>query len=218
KLLQNARKYATIKGKAGRIRELPLGKWKWLAVGLLALWLFVAVIVPLSGIALRAFVNNWGFGVTLAEAFTLDNFRSVFDEPTHTRAIWNTILIGSVGGAITVACYAAIGFATHRRNDAWSRFIDYLVLVPRAIPGLLAGLAFLWVLLCSPPLAPLRATIFSMWLAYAVVWLAYGMRLISSSLMQVSTELEEAARTVGATRGLLELGADLHQRRGDEPH
>src|SRR5207302_474538 len=117
KLLQNARKYATIKGKAGRIRELPLGKWKWLAVGLLGFWLFVSVIVPLS------------------------------------------------------------------------------------VPGLLIGLAFLWVFLFFPPLTPLRQTIFSMWLAYTVVWLAYGMRLISSSLMQVSTELEEAARTVGASRG-----------------
>src|SRR3989449_613221 len=37
KLLQNARKYATIKGKAGCIRELPLGKWKCVAVGLVAL-------------------------------------------------------------------------------------------------------------------------------------------------------------------------------------
>ena len=34
-----------------------------------------------------------------------------------------------------------------------------------------------------------------MWIAYTVVWLAYGMRLISSSLLQVSPELEEAART-----------------------
>ena len=201
KLLQNARKYATIKGKAGRIRELPLGKWKWLAVALLGIWLFVSVIVPISGITLRAFVTNWGFGVSLAEAFTLDNFRAVFDEPTHVRAIWNTILIGTVGGAITVACYTAIGFATHRRNDGWSRLVDYLVLVPRAVPGLLIGLAFLWVFLFFPPLTPLRTTIVSMWIAYTVVWLAYGMRLISSSMMQVSTELEEAARTVGASRG-----------------
>jgi len=201
RLLQNARKYATIKGKAGRIRELPLGRWKWLAIAVVGLWLFVSVIVPLTGIALRAFVTNWGFGVKLAEAFTLDNFRSVFDEPTHVRAILNTILIGVVGGALTVACYTAIGFATHRRNDGWSRFIDYLVLVPRAVPGLLIGLAFLWVFLFFPPLTPLRQTIFSMWLAYTVVWLAYGMRLISSSMLQVSTELEEAARTVGAGRG-----------------
>ena len=201
RLLQNARRYATIKGKAGRMRELPLGQWKWVAAAVLYLFLFLTVIVPLSGVALRAFVTNWGFGVSLAEAFTLDNFRAVFDEPTHTRAIVNTILIGTVGGAITVACYAAIGFATHRRNDAWSRFIDYLVLVPRAVPGLLAGLAFLWVFLFFPPLTPLRTTIISMWIAYTVVWLAYGMRLISSSLMQVSSELEEAGRTVGASRG-----------------
>ena len=201
RLLQNARKYATIKGKAGRIRDLPLGRWKWFAIAVIGAWLIAAVIVPISGIALRAFVTNWGFGVNLAEAFTLDNFRAVFDEPTHVRAIWNTVLIGTVGGAITVACYTAIGFATHRRNDGWSRVVDYLVLVPRAVPGLLIGLAFLWVFLFFPPLAPLRKTIFSMWIAYTVVWLAYGMRLISSSLLQVSTELEEAARTVGASRG-----------------
>ena len=201
RLLQNARKYATIKGKAGRIRELPLGRWKWLAIAVVGLWLFVSVIVPLTGITLRAFVTNWGFGVKLADAFTLDNFRSVFDEPTHVRAIWNTVLIGTVGGAITVACYTAIGFATHRRNDGWSRVVDYLVLLPRAVPGLLIGLAFLWVFLFFPPLQPLRQTIFSMWLAYTVVWLAYGMRLISSSMQQVSNELEEAARTVGASRG-----------------
>ncbi|HSU42700.1 MAG TPA: iron ABC transporter permease [Casimicrobiaceae bacterium] len=201
RLLQNVRKYATIRGKAGRIRELPLGAWKWVAVALVALWLFVAVVVPISGIALRAFVTNWGFGVHLAEAFTVGNFREVFNEPTDVRAIWNTVLLGTVGGALTVACYTAIGFATHRRNDGWSRVVDYLVLIPRAVPGLLIGLAFLWVFLFFPPLRPLRETIFSMWLAYTVVWLAYGMRLISSSLLQVSTELEEAARTMGAPRG-----------------
>ena len=201
RLLQNTRKYATIRGKAGRLRELPLGRWKWPAIALACVFLLLTVVVPLSGIVLRAFVTNWGLGVSVIDALTLDNFRSVFQEPTHTRAIWNTVLLGTIGGAVTVACYTAIGFATHRRNDAWSRFVDFLVLAPRAVPGLLIGLAFLWVFLFFPPLTPLRTTIFSMWLAYSVVWLAYGMRLISSSLMQVSPELEEAARTVGASRG-----------------
>jgi iron(III) transport system permease protein len=200
-LLKGARKYAAIKGKAGRMRELPLGPWKWLAMGLIAAWIFTAVIVPLSGVTLRAFVVNWGEGVKLAEALTLEHFRSIAAEPTMMRGIWNTLLIGVVGGALTVACYTAIGFATHRRPDGWSRFVDYLVLVPRAVPGLLAGLAFLWVFLFFPPLTPLRSTLFSVWLAYSVVWLAYGMRLISSSLMQVSPELEEAARSAGASRG-----------------
>ncbi|HEX4331672.1 MAG TPA: iron ABC transporter permease [Usitatibacter sp.] len=209
RLLVGARKYATIKGKAGRMRELPLGPWAWIAFALILGFVFVTVVVPLSGIALRAFVSSWGFGVKLSEVWTLDGFREVWNEPTHKRAILNTVLIGTVGGALTVACYTAIGFATHRRNDGWSRFIDYLVLVPRAVPGLLAGLAFLWVFLFFPPLTPLRTTIFSMWLAYSVVWLAYGMRLISSSLMQVSPELEEAGRSVGASRGLISRSITL---------
>jgi iron(III) transport system permease protein len=200
-LLKSARKYASIKGKAGRMRELPLGSWKWLAMALVASWIFVSVVVPLSGIALRSFVTNWGEGVALREVLTLEHFQSIADEPTMMRGIFNTVLIGVVGGLITVACYTAIGFATHRRNDGWSRFVDYLVLVPRAVPGLLVGLAFLWVFLFFPPLTPLRSTLFSVWIAYSVVWLAYGMRLISSALMQVSPELEEAGRSVGASRG-----------------
>ena len=200
-LLKNAGKYVTVRGKAGRQRPLPLGGWRWVAAAILVLWLFVTIVVPLSGIALRALVTNWGEGVKLAEVLTLDNFREVMGQPTLVRGVVNTVLIGIVGGAAAVACYTAIGLATHRKNDGWSRFVDYLVLVPRAVPGLLAGLAFLWVFLFFPPLSPLHSTIFAVWIAYTVVWLAYGMRLVSSSLLQVGPELEEAARSVGASRG-----------------
>jgi iron(III) transport system permease protein len=199
-LLRNAAKYVTVKGKAGRQRPLPLGQWRWIAAGILILWLFVTVFVPLSGIALRAFVTNWGEGVNIADVVTLDNFKEVFSQPTLVRGIWNTVLVGVVGGALAVVWYAAIALSTHRRPDGWSRFIDYLVLVPRAVPGLLAGLAFLWVFLFFPPLSPLRSTIFSVWLAYTVVWVAYGTRLVSASLLQVGSELEEAGRSAGASR------------------
>jgi iron(III) transport system permease protein len=50
-------------------------------------------------------------------------------------------------------------------------------------------------------LRSLRSTIFSVWLAYTVVWMAYGLRLISSTLLQVGPELEEAARSTGRRAG-----------------
>jgi iron(III) transport system permease protein len=130
-LLKNAGKFVTVKGKAGRQRPLPLGKWRWVAAAILALWLFLTVVVPLSGIALRSVVSSWGEGVVLADVLTLDHFREVFEQPTLVRGILNTVLIGVVGGALAVACYTAIGLATHRQPDGWSRFVDYLVLVPR---------------------------------------------------------------------------------------
>lgn len=58
--------------------------------------------------------------------------------------------IGVIGGALAVVCYLFVGIAMHRKPDNVTRFLDYSVLVPRAVPGLLAGLAFLWVFLFLP--------------------------------------------------------------------
>ena len=99
-----------------------------------------------------------------------------------------------------MAWYTAIAFTAHRRSDVGTRLMDYLVLVPRAIPGLLAGLAFLWVFLFIPGLKELRGSMISIWIAYSVIWLAYGMRVVQGALMQVGPDLEEAARVAGATR------------------
>ncbi|MDQ6620512.1 MAG: iron ABC transporter permease [Pseudomonadota bacterium] len=198
-LLKSASKYISVKGKAGRQKLLPLGGWKWIAIAIVAAWLAFTIVVPISGVVLRSVVEQWGEGVKISEVLTLANYRQVFEQSDQVRAIVNTLLLGVIGGGVAVACYMAIGLAGHRRNDGVSRFLDYIVLVPRAIPGLLAGLAFLWIFLFVPGLSELRNTIISVWVAYTVVWLAYGLRLISSALLQIAPELEESARTAGAS-------------------
>ena len=200
-LLKTAGKFVSVKGKATRQKVLPLGSWKWVAIAIVALWLAFTIVVPISGIALRAFVEQWGEGIKLVDVLTLANFQQVFDQSDQVRAIINTFLIGTIGGALAVGCYMLIGLAGHRQRGGVAKILDYIVLIPRAIPGLLAGLAFLWIFLFVPGLKELRNTIFSVWLAYTVVWLAYGLRLISGALLQIGPELEESARSVGATPG-----------------
>src|SRR5436190_21727709 len=104
-LLKSAGKYVSVKGKATRQKLLPLGGWKWVALSIVALWLIFTIVVPISGIALRAFVEQWGEGINLADVVTLDNFRGVFDQSDQVRAIINTLLIGTIGGGLAVACY-----------------------------------------------------------------------------------------------------------------
>src|SRR5574343_69965 len=199
-LLRSAQRFVAMKGKSARQRPLALGPWKWVALGVICVWLVLTIVVPVAGVALRSVVSSWGAGVNLLEVLTLDHFHAVFEESTMIRSIINSILIGTLGGAVAVGGYLAIGLTTHRKNDGLSRFVDYVVLTPRAVPGLMAGLAVFWVFLFVPFLTPLRSTLFSVWFAYSVVWLAYGMRLIQSALMQVGPELEEAGRLVGASR------------------
>jgi iron(III) transport system permease protein len=228
RLMRSANRFVSIKGKAARSRPLPLGRWRWMAGAVVTVWLIVTIIVPIVGVVLRAFVSNWGIGISLLDVLSLDAFRQVFAQASLLRAIVNSVAIGVFGGALAVTCYLFIGLAMHRKPDNVTRFLDYSVLVPRAVPGLLAGLAFLWCFLFIPmwlnqsledgmlsalpfagwlsvnlvePMRALRSTIFSVWLAYTVVWLAYGLRLISSTLLQVGPELEEAARSAGARPG-----------------
>lgn len=208
-LLKSASRYVTVKGKAGRATVLPLRAWRWVALAIVAAWLALTVIVPISGIVLRAFVTNWGEGVPLADVLTVANFVELFEQDNLVRAIVNTLGIGVIGGALAIAFYSLVAFAGHRRHDWAARLLDYIVLLPRAVPGLLAGLAFLWIFLFVPGLRELKSSMWSIWIAYTVVWLAYGMRVIQSALLQVGPELEEAGRSVGATRARVSLDVTL---------
>jgi iron(III) transport system permease protein len=92
-----------------------------------------------------------------------------------------------------------VALAAHRWRSLGGAFLDYLVLLPRALPGLIVGLAFFWIFLFVPLLTPFRSTLLALWIAYTVVGLSYGLRLIQGTLLQIGPELEEAARTVGAS-------------------
>jgi len=185
RMLRATGRFAVIGGKGQSFRPLPLGGLRWPAVGIVLLWLVVTVLLPLLGVALRSVVSQWGEGIRISEVLTLDHFRELTGYPNLIRGIVNTILLGSIGGGLSVVFYAIVGLAAHRWQSRWVSFLDYLVMLPRALPGLIVGLAFLWVFLFFKPLAPLRTTLFSLWVAYTVVWLAYGLRLISASLLQV---------------------------------
>ncbi len=198
RLLRQAQRYVSVRGKGQKVAPLRLGVWRWPAFAVIALWFAFTVIVPLAGITLRSFVISWGEGVNLADVLTLDHYRELLDYPNVVRGMVNTFGIGLVGGAVSVFCYTAIALAIHRWPSGWTRVVDYLVMMPRAMPGLVAGLAMLWLFLFVKPLSPLKSTLVSIWFAYTIVWLAYGMRLITGTLLQVGPELEEAARTTGA--------------------
>jgi iron(III) transport system permease protein len=208
-LLREAQRYVSVRGKGVRLAPLRLGAWRWAAFAAIALWFVFSVVLPLAGITLRSFVETWGEGIALSEVLTLDHYRELLDYPNVVRSMINTLGIGVIGGAAAVVFYTAIALAVHRWPSQWTRIIDYLVMLPRAMPGLVAGLALLWVFLFFKPITPLRQTLVSVWLASTVVWLAYGMRLVSGTLLQVAPELEEAGRTTGASETRVKFDVTL---------
>lgn len=200
RLLRNSRRYAALGGKGARATPLKLGRQgQTVALVIIGVWLIVSVVLPIGGITVRAFVTAWGQGISLWDHLTLANFDRMLEVPSLTRGIVNTLLLSVVGGAVAVFLYLLIGLAGHRNTGATNTLLDYIVLLPRALPGLVIGLAFFWVFLFVPFLTPLRPTLIALFIAYMVVGLSYGLRLLQATLMQVAPELEESARTTGAT-------------------
>jgi len=202
RLLRHSRRFAAVGGKGARASVLKLSSGqKALAGGAIALWLLASVVLPIGGVVLRAFVDAWGEGVNIADHLTLEHFRRVLSEASLYRGIINTVLLAVVGGAIAIGIYLLVALAGHRNQRHSGTVLDYLVLLPRALPGIVIGLAFFWVFLFVPFLTPLRPTLASLLIAYIVVGLSYGLRILQASLLQVSPELEESARVTGASLG-----------------
>ncbi|EJF89308.1 ABC transporter permease [Bartonella tamiae] len=201
-ILKHSRRYAALGGKGARASPLKLGaKGQVIALTVIGLWLFISVLVPVGGITLRAFVNAWGQDINIFDHFTLANFNRLWEVRNLSTGIINTIILGVFGALLAVFVYLLIGLSGHRNRGASGTLLDYIILLPRALPGLIIGLAVYWVFLFVPFLTPLRPTLFSLLIAYMIVGLAYGLRLLQGTLLQVSPELEEAARTSGATIG-----------------
>jgi iron(III) transport system permease protein len=69
---------------------------------------------------------------------------------------------------------------------------------PRAFPGIIIGIGFLWAFLLIPGIGNWRNTTWAIMAAFIMRYLPLGFITISPSIMRVSNELDRAARVAGA--------------------
>ena len=191
--------YVSLGSKGYRAERLKLGGLRWPLALIISAYLLYAVVTPMAGVLLRSLVRSWGPGVNLLDALTFSNYQAIFSTPDLARSVLNTLVVALVGGAAAVAVYLFVALGIQRAPKGVSRTLDYLAGLPRAVPGLIMGLALFWLFIFVPVLKPIRPTLLSIAIAYTIVWMPYGVRLITAALGQVSRDLEEAARISGAT-------------------
>jgi iron(III) transport system permease protein len=198
-LLSEMQGRLSVRSKSPRRQRLKLGWWRWPVFLVVVLCLTVTLLVPLAAITVHSFIETGGQGIARPQALTFDHYRALLEHADATHSIINTVAIGLAGSAATFVVYTAIAFAIHRWGSAWARAVDYLVMVPCAMTGLVAGLVLLLLFSLFKPLRPLPETLIPLWIAYTLVWLAFGVQLVSGIFRQVDPQLEDIARTIGAS-------------------
>jgi iron(III) transport system permease protein len=199
----SGRSFTTVAGKAFRPRALNLGPWRFLTLGLAILYLLVVVVLPSLGLVVAAF-RKFLFIRNVASLFdmrqySLIHFERLFANPLALRSITNTMEVGIITAAAGGILAFAIGYTVTRSAAPGRRAVDVIATLPVAIPGLVVGVAYLWAWIGLP--GGLYGTIWILALAFIARFLPDTVKALSTSLMQIHRELEEAAWICG--RGTL---------------
>jgi iron(III) transport system permease protein len=130
--------------------------------------------------------------------YSLLHFERLFANPLTIDAIVNTVKVGVLTAAVGGVLAFAIGYTVVRSRAPFRRSIDMIATVPVAIPGLVIGVAYLWAWIGLP--GGLYGTLWILALAFVARFIPDTVKALSTSLMQIHKELEEAAWVCG--RGL----------------
>jgi iron(III) transport system permease protein len=200
RLWRQGMRYQTVTGRGFRPTRIPLGRWRWAAAGFVVCYSFVAAGLPL--LVLMYVSTQRFFSPPTRERLsqmTLEPYANVLGNDQIVRALKNSFLLG-IGAATGVTFLAVVAsWLVLRTNVRGRRLIDNLAFLPISVPGLVLGVALLFVYLRAP--LPVYGTLWILLIAYLTLFLPYGMRYASVSMAQIGRELEESAQTSGAAWG-----------------
>jgi iron(III) transport system permease protein len=211
-LLRTAQRFIGATRAQSDTKPLDLGRWRVPMSAGMSAFLVIAVVIPMIGLGIASFVQVFTPLIPPWELLTLDNWRQLTTTGLLTDSIVHSVLIALIGGIVTTFVVAIATLVAHRSGFRFRALEGPLLMYPRAIPGIIIGIGFFWsFLLVNPPGGYLRNSIWGVAIALCVrnVTLAYVVLL--PSVMRISTDLDAAARTVGAgwwtisTRVLLPL-------------
>ncbi|HEX6198377.1 MAG TPA: iron ABC transporter permease [Jiangellaceae bacterium] len=198
RLSRRGKSFQTITGKGYRPRAMPLGRWRWPATAAVCFYFFVAVIMPI-GVLLYTSTQPF-YTVPSADTLsnmTLDNYRYIVDHPQAVRAGRNSLILGIGSATAVMFGMAIISWIVVRTRLPGRWLLDNLAFLPLVVPGLVMGVALLFVYLRAP--VPIYGTLWILFIAYLTRYMPYGMRYASTSMYQIAGDLEESAQVSGAS-------------------
>ena len=208
-LLRAPLRYVAVGGKASRPRLTRLGAWRWPVFALVCAGLALFVLLPVAGVALYAVTEFLSPLVPISEVLTLEHFRAIGANPLYLRAFGNSIAIALAGGMLGTGLAMLLAVVVHRSAFAVPRLLEGLVMLPRAVPGMIAGIGAFYAAVLFPPLGALRGTVALLTVVFVMRYLPLGFGTVAPAMLQVDPALERSARVSGAHWWLVVRRIDL---------
>ncbi|MEU6249090.1 iron ABC transporter permease [Glycomyces sp. NPDC047010] len=200
KLLRNAQRFVSVRGKATRPRRLDIGGLKWVAAAFIAVYLVFGALIPIGGLVFRSFTLVFTPLQSPLKTLTIENYERIFSFASYVQSITNSLIVSAVGAiAVSVLATAAVMVAK-RSTFRFGRAVEFLSLAPQAMPGIIVGIGMFWAFAYLPfGLGGLvQGTLFAVIVGFSVRALPSAFGSVAPAAMQIGTELDNAARVSGA--------------------
>lgn len=198
KFSRDAEKYATITGKGYRPKLIDLGPWRFFAVGLVITYFAVTIVLPLLVLIWTSVLPTYQApSIAALSRMSLDNYRSVFQISKVGLALKNTLILVLLAPTITMLICSVLSWVIVKSRGRGRKILDFLTFMPHAIPGIVTGVALMWVYIFLP--LPIYGTIWILLIAYVTGRIAFGTRVMTAAMTQLHKELEEASYASGGS-------------------
>jgi sulfate transport system permease protein len=168
----------------------PLGVASSLGLGVSVIWFSLLVLIPLTAVVAAAGTDGWS------------GFWSTVTTPQTAAALRLTVTQSLAVTAINVVMGTALAWVLVRDRFWGKRVLDIVIDVPFALPTIVAGLVLLSLYGPQSPLSiDVANTRVAVFLALAFVTLPFVVRTVQPVLESLERDVEEAAASLGASRG-----------------
>jgi iron(III) transport system permease protein len=198
--LHNASKYQIITGKNYRPKLVQLGGWRLPAWAFVAVWILLAIVVPLLCLMWAAVLPYFQPpSLAALQSASFKNFVGL-PWPLVMRGVTNTFVLALIAPTAALALSVVLSWVILRWRNRLRLTFDYVAFLPHTVPGLIFGFAaLLTALFVIRGPVDLYGTLALILFVYIIQGLPFGTRMTNASLIQVHPELEEAAQVSGVS-------------------
>jgi iron(III) transport system permease protein len=193
------REFATVGPRGISLRPLLVGRWRYIASAVCLLCAGLWIVLPMTMLIVGSFMRLYGF-FSVKAPFTVQHWLSALRDPLLLVCLKNSLVIALGVAVIGLAVYALIAYVIVRTQIPARATISILAWLPWAVPGILLGVALLWLLLTLPGMSLLYGTFAPLILVLVIKEMPIGTHMMKAALGQISSELEEASWACGASR------------------
>ena len=153
--LTRGRRYTTV---TGQFQNQPhkLGRLRAPALAFVLALVLVVLGAPVLLALLGTFMKLFGF-FNIPDPWTIENWKTVLTDDLFLRSLHNTLVLATGTAAVTIVVHSLIAYIAVRTRYAGRRLLDFISWLPFTVPGIILGLALLWLFLgVADPAAALR--------------------------------------------------------------